>query len=123
MTLRDEIDRHTGQMAATRPVNSAGAFVMRLLLLLACAVLTTLALGGPILSRAPDAIVGAFAVNVLLITMMVLALRIFRPTIHDSGRALALLGGLVAFQVVLAFAAVQVRPGSPSSCRSPSPVS
>ena len=113
MTLRDEIDRHTGQMQATRRVNSAGAFVMRLLLLLACAILTTLALGGPILSRPPDAIVGAFVVNVLLITMMVLALRIFRPTIHDSGRALALLGGLVAFQVVLAFAAVQVRPGSP----------
>jgi hypothetical protein len=37
----------------------------------------------------------------------------FRPHIHDSGRALALLGGLVAFLVVLAFAAVQVQPGSP----------
>ena len=42
MTLHDEIDRHTGQMEATRRVNTAGAFVMRLLLLLACAILTTL---------------------------------------------------------------------------------
>ncbi|PYP80238.1 MAG: hypothetical protein DMD35_05720 [Gemmatimonadetes bacterium] len=108
----DEIDRNTGSMPATR-VSTAGAFMMRLLLLVACAVLTTLALGGPLLSRAPDSIVGSFVVNLLLITMMVMALRVVRPTIHDSGRALALLGGLVAFQVALAFLAVRVRPASP----------
>jgi putative nucleotidyltransferase with HDIG domain len=113
VTLRDEIDRNTGAMEATRGVASAGAFFMRMLLLIACAVLTTLALGGPPLARTPDAIIGSFVVNLLLITMMVLSLRMFRPNIHDSGRALALLGGLVAFQVVLAFAAVQVRAGSP----------
>ena len=49
VTLRAELDRHTGQMEATRPVNTAGAFVMRLVLLLACALLTTLALAGPVL--------------------------------------------------------------------------
>ncbi|HEU4722543.1 MAG TPA: HDIG domain-containing protein [Gemmatimonadaceae bacterium] len=113
MTLRDEIDRNTGTMEATRGVASASAFFMRMLLLVACAVLTTLALGGPPLARTPDAIIGSFVVNLLLITMMVLSLRMFRPNIHDSGRALALLGGLVAVQVVLAFAAVQVRAGSP----------
>jgi cyclic-di-AMP phosphodiesterase PgpH len=113
VTLRDEIDRNTGQLVATRRVNTAGAFVMRLLLLVACAVLSTLALGGSALLRSPDAVIGSFVVNLLLITMMVLALRIFRPTIHDSGRALALLGGLVAVQVVLAFAAMRVRPASP----------
>jgi len=112
VTAPDEIDRNTGSMEVTR-ASTAGALVMRMLLLVACAILTTLALGGPILSRTPDSIVGSFAVNLLLITMMVLALRIFRPTIHDSGRALALLGGLVAFQVVLAFVAVGVRPDSP----------
>ncbi|MFL5619229.1 MAG: HDIG domain-containing metalloprotein [Gemmatimonadaceae bacterium] len=113
MTLHDEIDRHTGSLEVPRRENTAGAIVMRLLLLVACAVLTTLALGGPLLSRTPDSIVGSFVVNLLLITMMVMALRMFRPTIHDSGRALALLGGLVAFQVVLAFAAARVRADSP----------
>ena len=113
MTLHDEIDRNTGSLEVPRRENTPGAIVMRLLLLVACAVLTTLALGGPILSRTPDSIVGSFVVNLLLITMMVMSLRMFRPTIHDSGRALALLGGLVAFQVVLAFAAARVRAGSP----------
>jgi putative nucleotidyltransferase with HDIG domain len=113
VTLYDEIDRNTGSLELPQRANTAGAIVMRLLLLLACAVLTTLALGGAILSRTPDAIVGSFVVNLLLITMMVMSLRMFRPTIHDSGRALALLGGLVAFQVVLAFAATNVRPESP----------
>ena len=56
MTLRDEIDRNTGTMEATRGVASASAFFMRMLLLVACAVLTTLALGGPPLARTPDAI-------------------------------------------------------------------
>jgi len=113
VNLNDEIDRNTGSMEKPRRVSTAGAIVMRLLLLLACAVLTTLALGGPILARTPDAIVGFFVVNLLLITMMVMSLRMFRPAIHDSGRALALLGGLVAFQVVLAFAAARVRADSP----------
>jgi putative nucleotidyltransferase with HDIG domain len=112
VTLRDELDRTSGMTEATHDV-TAGALVMRLVLLLACAVLTTLALGGPLLSRTPDAVIGSFVVNLLMIAMMAAALRIFRPTIHDSGRALALLGGLVALMVVLAFAAVQVRPGSP----------
>src|SRR5688572_22248914 len=100
-------------MEASRGGTSAGELFMRLVLLAACAVLTTLSLGGATLTRTPDSIVGSFVLNLLLITMMVLSLRMFRPHIHDSGRALALLGGLVAFQVVLAFAAVQVRPGSP----------
>jgi putative nucleotidyltransferase with HDIG domain len=113
VTLHDEIDRNTGAIEVPRRDNTAGAIVMRLLLLVACAILATLALGGAILSRTPDAIVGSFVVNLLLITMMVMSLRMFRPTIHDSGRALALLGGLVAFLVVLAFAATRVRPHSP----------
>ena len=113
VTVPDELDRHTGAMEAAQRGTSAGEMFMRLVLLVACAVLTTLSLGGATLTRTPDSIVGSFVLNLLLITMMVLALRMFRPHIHDSGRALALLGGLVAFQVVLAFAAVQVRPGSP----------
>ena len=113
MTLHDEIDRNTGSIEVPHRENTAGAIVMRLLLLVACAVLTTLALGGAILSRTPDSIVGSFVVNLLLITMMVMSLRMFRPTIHDSGRALALLGGLVALQVVLAFAAANVHADSP----------
>ena len=113
MTLRDEIDRNTNQMPVAPRAATAGAFVARTLLLFACALLTTLSLGGPIVARTPDSIVGWFVVNRLMITMMVMSLRMFRPTIHDSGRALALLGGLVAVQVVLAFVAVRVRPGSP----------
>ena len=113
MTLHDELDRHTGAMESPEGMASPGALVMRLVLLVACAVLTTLSLGGLPLMRTVDSIIGSFVVNLLMITMMVLSLRMFRPSIHDSGRALALLGGLVAFQVVLAFAAVQVRPGSP----------
>ena len=113
MNLREELERTTGAAEATGGVGLAGAFVMRMLLLFACALLTTLALGGAILSRAPDSLVGSFVVNLLMLGTMVAALRIFRPTIHDSGRALALLGGLVAFLIVLAFAAVRLRPGSP----------
>jgi putative nucleotidyltransferase with HDIG domain len=113
VTVPDELDRNTGAMEAVRGGTSAGEMFMRLVLLVACAVLATLSLGGATLTRTPDSIVGSFVLNLLLITMMVLSLRMFRPHIHDSGRALALLGGLVAFQVVLAFAAVQVRPGSP----------
>ena len=113
VTVPDELDRNTGTMEATGRVASAGEVFMRLVLLVACAVLATLSLGGATLSRTLDSIVGSFVLNLLLITMMVLSLRLFRPHIHDSGRALALLGGLVAFLVVLAFAAVQVRPGSP----------
>jgi putative nucleotidyltransferase with HDIG domain len=112
VSVRDELDRPNGMTEPSHGV-TAGAFVMRLLLLLACAILTTLALGGPLSLRTPDAVVGSFVVNLLMIAMMAAALRIFRPTIHDSGRALALLGGLVALMVVLAFAAVGVRPGSP----------
>ncbi|HET9796354.1 MAG TPA: HDIG domain-containing protein [Gemmatimonadaceae bacterium] len=89
------------------------AFGLRTLLLLACALVTTLALGGALVSRPPDAIVGSFIVNLLMLAMMVAALRMFRPTLHDSGRAMALLGGLVALLVVLSFAAVRVRPGAP----------
>ena len=113
MTAPTELDRTTGTFEATRGRVSAGEVFMRLVLLVACAVLTTLSLGGSPLERTPDSIVGSFVLNLLLITMMVMSLRMFRPHIHDSGRALALLGGLVALQVVLAFAAVQVRPGSP----------
>lgn len=113
MNLREELERTTGPVEATRGVGLAGAFVMRFLLLFACTLLTTLALGGAILSRAPDSLVGSFVVNLLMLGTMVAALRIFRPNLHDSGRALALLGGLVAFLIVLAFAAVRLRPGSP----------
>ena len=113
VTVPDELDRNTGAMEVALRGTSAGEVFMRLVLLVACAVLTTLSLGGATLTRTPDSIVGWFVLNLLLITMMVMSLRMFRPHIHDSGRALALLGGLVAVQVVLAFAAVQVRPGSP----------
>ena len=113
VTVPDELDRNTGAMEVALRGTSVGEVLMRLVLLVACAVLTTLSLGGATLTRTPDSIVGWFVLNLLLITMMVMSLRMFRPHIHDSGRALALLGGLVAVQVVLAFAAVQVRPGSP----------
>ena len=113
VTVPDELDRNTGTMEAVQGGTSVGELFMRLVLLVACALLTTLSLGGATLTRTPDSIVGSFVLNLLLITMMVLSLRMFRPHIHDSGRALALLGGLVAFLVVLAFAAVQVQPGSP----------
>ena len=63
MTFYDEIDRNTGSIEIPRRENTAGAIIMRLLLLLACAVLTTLALGGTILSRTPDSIVGSVAVS------------------------------------------------------------
>ena len=56
---------------------------------------------------------GSFIVNLLMLTAMVAAVRMFRPMLHDSDRAMALLGGLVALIVVLAFAAVKVRPGAP----------
>ena len=67
----------------------------------------------------------SFVVNLLLITVMVPALRhASGRLLHDSGRAIALLGGLVAFIVVLAFAAVKVRPGLARSwCRSRSSAS
>ena len=113
VTVPPELDRTTGTFEATRSGARVGELFMRLILLVACAVLTTLSLGGAPLDRTPDSIVGSFVLNLLLITMMVMSLRMFRPHIHDSGRALALLGGLVALQVVLAFAAVQLRPGSP----------
>ena len=48
VTLHDEMDRNTGAMEVPRRDNTAGAIVMRLVLLVACAVLTTLALAGPV---------------------------------------------------------------------------
>jgi putative nucleotidyltransferase with HDIG domain len=112
MTAREEAERAYGASVTTRG-SAALAFVLRLLLLFACALVTTLALGGSLVSRAPDVVVGSFIVNLLMLTAMVAALRMFRPMLHDSDRAMALLGGLVALIVVLAFAAVRVRPGSP----------
>ena len=112
MSVLEEADRSYGASATTRG-SAVLAFVLRLLLLLACALVTTLALGGALLSRTPDAVVGAFIVNLLMLTAMVAAVRMFRPLLQDSDRAMALLGGLVALIVVMAFAAVKVRPGSP----------
>ena len=111
MSLREEADRAYGATATTRG-SAVLTFVLRLLLLFACALVTTLALGGALLSRTPDALVGSFVVNLLMLTAMVAAVRMFRPLLHDSDRAMALLGGLVALIVVLAFAAVRVRPGA-----------
>src|SRR5689334_21783164 len=112
MSLREEGDRAYDVTATTRGA-AVLTFVLRLVLLFACAFVTTLALGGALLSRTPDAIVGSFVVNLLMLTAMVAAVRMFRPMLHDSDRAMALLGGLVALIVVMAFAAVKVRPGSP----------
>jgi len=112
MSPREDAERAYGATATTRG-SAVLTFVLRLLLLFACALVTTLALGGALLSRTPDAIVGSFIVNLLMLTAMVAAVRMFRPMLHDSDRAMALLGGLVALIVVLAFAAVRVMPGAP----------
>jgi putative nucleotidyltransferase with HDIG domain len=104
---------HTNGANETTRGSAVLAFLLRLLLLLACAFVTTLALGGALLSRTPDAVVGSFIVNLLMLTAMVAALRMFRPLLHDSDRAIALIGGLVALIVVLSFAAVRVHPGAP----------
>ena len=99
MSMREEADRAYGATATTRG-SAVLTFVLRLLLLFACALVTTLALGGALLSRTPDAVVGSFIVNLLMLTAMVAAVRMFRPMLHDSDRAMALLGGLVALIVV-----------------------
>ena len=67
MSLREDADGAYGATATTRG-SAVLAFVLRLLLLLACAFVTTLALGGAILSRTPDALVGSFVVNLLFVT-------------------------------------------------------
>ena len=72
MSMREEADRAYGATARTRGA-AVLTFVLRLLLLFACALVTTLALGGALLSRTPDAVVGSFIVNLLMLTAMVAA--------------------------------------------------
>ena len=78
MSVLEEADRSYGASATTRG-SAVLAFVLRLLLLLACALVTTLALGGSLLSRTPDSVVGAFIVNLLMLTAMVAAVRSSSP--------------------------------------------
>jgi cyclic-di-AMP phosphodiesterase PgpH len=112
VNLREELERAAGTTeAARKPGAASGA--LRTLLLLAIAALTTIALGGSFNSRAPDAIVGGFVVNVLLYSTMAASLRIFRPAVYYDLRALSLLTALVTVVMTTALVAVHLRPASP----------
>ncbi|MDB4882568.1 MAG: metal dependent phosphohydrolase [Gemmatimonadetes bacterium] len=112
VNLREELERATGTMEASRQLRGV-SLALRALLLLAVAALTTIALGGALRSRAPDAVVGGFVVNLLLFATMAAALRTFRPTIYYDRRALALLTALAAVMVLAAAGTLRIRPGSP----------
>jgi cyclic-di-AMP phosphodiesterase PgpH len=112
VNLREELEKAAEATEAARQPGRASA-ALRLLLLLAVAALTTVALGGAFRSRAPDAVVGGFVVNVLLFATMAAALRSFRPAIYHDLRALSLLTALVTVMTMAALLAVHVRPASP----------
>ncbi|HEV7992414.1 MAG TPA: HDIG domain-containing protein [Gemmatimonadaceae bacterium] len=112
MNLRDELERAAGTLEISRPLRGA-ALALRVFLLVVLSALTTVVLGGALQSRAPDVVVGGFTVNLFLFSIMIAALRTFRPTIHDDGRSLALLTTLAALSVLLAAGTVRIRPASP----------
>jgi putative nucleotidyltransferase with HDIG domain len=112
VNLREELERATGESDAARRSRKA-PHALRLLLLLAVSLLTTLALGGALRSRAPVPIAAAFAVNLLLFSTMVAALRTFRPAIYEQLRALGLMTALAALLVLAAAGAARLRPGAP----------
>jgi cyclic-di-AMP phosphodiesterase PgpH len=112
VNLRDELERAAGTLEISRPLHGA-ALALRVLLLIVLSALTTVVLGGALESRAPDVVVGGFTVNLFLFSIMIAALRTFRPTIHDDPRSLALMTGLAALMVILAAGTVRIRPASP----------
>src|SRR5436309_2219717 len=73
VNLREELERSTEESDAARRSRKA-PHALRLLLLLAVSLLTTVALGGALRSRAAVPMAAAFAVNLLLFSTMVAAL-------------------------------------------------
>jgi putative nucleotidyltransferase with HDIG domain len=112
VNLRQELERSAGTIEATPRVGRASP-ALRMLLLVGLALLTTVALGGTLESRAPLPLAGAFAVNLLLVGIMDAALRVFRPTVYASGRTVILLAGLVAVLLGAATLTTSWRPGVP----------
>jgi cyclic-di-AMP phosphodiesterase PgpH len=112
VNLRQELEQAAGTLEESRPLRGS-ALALRAFLLVVISALTTIVLGGPLGSRPPDVVVGEFTVNLFLYAIMMAALRTFRPTIHDDGRALALMTGLAAIMVLVAAGTVGIRPSSP----------
>ena len=114
MNLREQLERSTGQAAiAGGEDSSAGSRpLLSTVVVLALALLATVALGPPGEGRRQPALLGALAVNLLLLGGMGFALRQLRQDVFDHGTALALLASLAAAVVVAAAIGARVVPGA-----------
>jgi putative nucleotidyltransferase with HDIG domain len=115
VNLREQLERTTGSVVAAgtiTPTPERWRAVISCAGLLALAALATLALGIPAERRELPAMLGALAVNILLLGGMGVALGQLRGDVFGSGRALSLLATLAAFTLVVAAVASRIVPGA-----------
>jgi putative nucleotidyltransferase with HDIG domain len=104
VNLREQLERASGdEEAAGR--ESAPAAALRVLALLALAAFLTA------IFRGAGSPVGAFAVNAILLAVMALAMRTFRPGVFASAPVLGLLAGLIVVVSGAAAAAARLAAG------------
>jgi hypothetical protein len=111
VNLREQLERASGNTEAVG--GSPPSVALRVLLLAALPAFVTFALGTPHLARTVGELAGGFAINVLLVCLMAIALRVFRPKVYADGRAVVLLAALLAVVVGAAAVVARLRPATP----------
>ena len=116
MNLREQLERTTGSVVAAEPITAPSRrwrVLAWLGVVLALALLATLALEAPPEQRNLQGVLGALGLNLLLLGGIGIALGQLRGDVTASGRALSLLAALAAITLAIAAVAAHFVPDAP----------
>jgi cyclic-di-AMP phosphodiesterase PgpH len=112
VNLREQLERASGGTEAAGH-GTAASLAFRALLVLAAGLLITFTLGASRASHDMATLLGALAINLLLLVGMSVALREVSATLFASAASTALLAALLSLVVAVAAIVAHVRPDSP----------